>query len=81
MEALGIGFGSVLLFLVALYFVVKWAVKNGINESMLVTDKQREESQRETMEEIRKNMGEEAFRKLYDTKTEENQRGDQHEQP
>ena len=32
-EELGIGFGTALIILLALYFVVKWAVKNGIKEA------------------------------------------------
>lgn len=32
-EELGIGFGTALIVLLALYFVVKWAVKNGIKEA------------------------------------------------
>ena len=32
-EELGISFGTALIVLLALYFVVKWAVKNGIKEA------------------------------------------------
>ena len=32
-EELGISFGTALIALLALYFVVKWAVKNGIKEA------------------------------------------------
>ncbi|WP_339063762.1 DUF6019 family protein [Tepidibacillus marianensis] len=32
---LGISTGSAIIILIVLYFVIKWAVKNGINESML----------------------------------------------
>ena len=32
-EELGISFGTALGVLIALYFVVKWAVKNGIKEA------------------------------------------------
>ena len=32
-EELGISFGTALVVLIALYFVVKWAVKNGIKEA------------------------------------------------
>ena len=32
-EELGISFGTVLIILLALYFIVKWAVKNGIKEA------------------------------------------------
>ena len=31
-EELGISFGTALIVLLALYFIVKWAVKNGIKE-------------------------------------------------
>ena len=31
-EELGISFGTALIVLLALYFIVKWAVKNGIRE-------------------------------------------------
>lgn len=32
-EELGISFGTALVVLTALYFIVKWAVKNGIREA------------------------------------------------
>ena len=32
-EKLGISFGTALIVLIALYFIVKWAVKNGIKEA------------------------------------------------
>ena len=32
-EELGISFGTSLIVLIALYFVIKWAVKNGIKEA------------------------------------------------
>ena len=32
-EELGISFGTVLIILLALYFIVKWAVKNGLKEA------------------------------------------------
>ena len=32
-EELGISFGTVLIVLLALYFIVKWAVRNGIKEA------------------------------------------------
>ena len=32
-EELGISFGTALIILLALYFIVKWAVKNGIKEA------------------------------------------------
>ena len=32
-EELGISFGTAIIVLIALYFIVKWAVKNGIKEA------------------------------------------------
>ena len=32
-EELGISFGTALIILLALYFIVKWAVRNGIKEA------------------------------------------------
>ena len=32
-EELGISFGTALIVLLALYFIVKWAVRNGIEEA------------------------------------------------
>ena len=32
-EELGISFGTALIILLALYFIIKWAVKNGIKEA------------------------------------------------
>ena len=32
-EELGISFGTAFIVLIALYFVIKWAVKNGIEEA------------------------------------------------
>ena len=34
-EELGISSGIAIIVLIVLYFVIKWAVKNGINESVL----------------------------------------------
>ncbi len=34
-EELGISGGTAIIVLIAFYFVIKWAVKNGINESVL----------------------------------------------
>ena len=34
-EELGISFGPALIVLLALYFIVKWAVRNGIQEKSL----------------------------------------------
>lgn len=33
LEELGISFGTASIILIALYFIVKWAVKNGIKEA------------------------------------------------
>ena len=33
LEELGISFGTALIILIALYFIIKWAVKNGIKEA------------------------------------------------
>ena len=38
-----VSFGSIILAAVVFYFVIKWAVTEGINNSMLFTDAQREE--------------------------------------
>jgi len=38
-----INFGCILLAAFVFFFVIKWAVTAGINNSMLFTDKQREE--------------------------------------
>ena len=32
-EELGISFGTALIVLLAIYFIIKWAVKNGIKEA------------------------------------------------
>lgn len=34
-DELGISGGTAIVILIALYFVIKWAVKNGINESVI----------------------------------------------
>ena len=48
LEELGISFGTALIILIALYFIIKWAVKNGIKEAYTdITGK-------ETAEEIEK---------------------------
>lgn len=36
-----IGLGNILVMSFIFYFVIKWAVKNGINQSMLFTEEQR----------------------------------------
>lgn len=33
LEELGISFGTAVIVLIALYFIIKWAVKNGIKEA------------------------------------------------
>ena len=33
LEELGISFSTALIILIALYFIIKWAVKNGIKEA------------------------------------------------
>lgn len=48
-DQLGINLGTMLLFLIALYFVIKWAVKNGINQSMLFSDEERMKKYEEEM--------------------------------
>jgi hypothetical protein len=47
-----ISFGSILLAAVVFYFVIKWAVTAGINNSMLFTDEQREEQGNKETKEI-----------------------------
>ena len=37
-EELGISGGTALLVLIALYFVIKWAVKNGIREALNIKE-------------------------------------------
>jgi Family of unknown function (DUF6019) len=48
----GLSAGGIFLFLIALYFVIKWAVKNGINQSMLFSDEEREKKYEEDMKQI-----------------------------
>ena len=43
-----ISLGSILLAAVVFYFLIKWAVKNGINESMPFTGKQGEMMERDS---------------------------------
>lgn len=51
-EELGISFGTAILVLIALYFVIKWAVKNGIEEAYEdITKKDLEEDIKELTEE------------------------------
>lgn len=42
----------IVVFLSALYFVVKWAVKNGINQSMLFTDDDRRKKYEDDMKKV-----------------------------
>ncbi|MDU4892084.1 MAG: DUF6019 family protein [Clostridium sp.] len=37
-EDLGISSGTAIIVLIALYFVIKWAVKNGIKEALGIKD-------------------------------------------
>ena len=37
-EELGISGGTAIIVLIALYFVIKWAVKNGIREALVIED-------------------------------------------
>lgn len=37
-EELGISGGTAIIVLIALYFVIKWAVKNGIREALGIKD-------------------------------------------
>lgn len=47
-EELGMSFGTAIIVLIALYFVIKWAVKNGIKEAYAyITDKDTEEDMEE----------------------------------
>ncbi|MDR0830870.1 MAG: DUF6019 family protein [Prevotellaceae bacterium] len=54
MESIGISFGSILLAAFVFYFVIKSAVKNGINNSLLFTDEQRAAKEKQEAEEIKK---------------------------
>lgn len=38
-EELGISSGTGMIVLIAMYFVIKWAVKNGIREALCIEDK------------------------------------------
>ena len=38
-EELGISGGTAIIVLFAMYFVIKWAVKNGIREALCIEDK------------------------------------------
>lgn len=52
LESAGLSIGGIILFLIALYFVIKWGVKNGINQSMLFTDAERQKKFEEEMKQI-----------------------------
>ena len=47
-----LSFGSIILAAFVFYFVIKWAVKAGINSSMLFTNAQRKEQSDKEVEEI-----------------------------
>jgi len=49
-EELGIRGGTAIVILVVLYFVIKWAVKNGVREALGIKDKM----EKTELEEIRK---------------------------
>lgn len=55
-ESIGINPGTVfsifVVFLIAMYFVIKWAVKNGINQSMLFSDDDRRIKYEEDMKQF-----------------------------
>jgi len=59
MERVTINLGSILSAAFIFYFVIKSAVKNGINESFLFTQKQRNEHECRELEEACKSIGEE----------------------
>lgn len=54
MESVAISFGSIILSAFIFYFVIKSAVTDGINASMLFTDKQREDKEKQETEKIQK---------------------------
>ena len=69
MEAIAISFGSILLFAFVFYFVIKNAVKNGINESYLFTEEQRKSCSYQEIEEVYKSIGQDVpddIKKYYD---------------
>lgn len=47
-----IDYGTILVVLVALYFVIKYAVKNGINQSMLFSDEERRKKLNQDLKKI-----------------------------
>ena len=52
-----ISFGSILLAAFVFYFVIKWAVKAGINESYLFSGERRKQLELEELEETYKSIG------------------------
>lgn len=50
MNEVAISFGSIALLSFIMYFVIKNAVKSGINQSMLFSDKQRQEQKSKEVE-------------------------------
>jgi len=59
MESIGINFGSIVLLAIVFYFVIKSAVKNGINESYLFSPEQRKKLEYKELEDSFKQIGEE----------------------
>ena len=59
MERIGINLGSILVLAFVFYFVIKGAVKNGINESYLFSQKQRNDLEYEELEETFRKVGHE----------------------
>ena len=49
-EELGISGGTVIIILISIYFVVKWAVKNGIREAFTIKDNERKEDMKKFIE-------------------------------
>ncbi|MCL2674033.1 MAG: DUF6019 family protein [Defluviitaleaceae bacterium] len=59
METIAISFGSIILLAIIFYFVIKSAVRNGINESMLFSNEQRESASYQELEEVYTSIGQE----------------------
>ena len=57
MDAVAISFGSIILMAIIFYFVIKAAVKNGINESFLFSQKQRKDCEYKEMKEVYQSIG------------------------
>ena len=72
MERISINIGSIALLAVVFYFVIKTAVKNGINESYLFSNKQRKEMEYREIEETYESIDEKVpdFLKEYYEKSE-----------